>query len=126
MRQIVNSAQGLFSCAAANGTYLSPVLNINTLTEFSNIVSFEFYDDAGLTIPSTGVTGTITVNGKDSKNGAWLNIPDSGVPSTVDASNPLFLVFTGPIYQLQVITSGMTSTNYINIIVDINPSSQGA
>ena len=113
-----------FVIAATNGTYTSPTYqNVNSLKKFDGEVSFEFYNDYSggvLSNPSSDVTGTITVNGKPSANSAWQNIPNSISPSTIDASNPLSPLFSGIVYQLQIITSGMTNTNFINVILDTN------
>lgn len=107
-----------FVVPSTNGTYTSPIYNIGNTNNFEYIVGFEFYDDEELTIPSTGVTGTITLNGKNSPNGIWQNIPNSLVPTTIDASNPLSPNFTGLIYQLQVITNSLANTSYIKVIVN--------
>lgn len=106
-----------FAVPAADGTYTGPIYNENNISEFGYVLSFEFYDDEALTEVSTGVTGTITVNGKMTPNGIWQNIPVSTSPSTVDASNPLSLSFSQALYQLQIITSGMMNTNYIKLIL---------
>lgn len=115
-----------FSIPATAGTYTSPEFTGNTPTLNSgnpgNTIAFEFYDDEELTIPSTGVTGTITVNGKVSKNSIWQNIPDTLNPSTINAASPYSLSFNGVVYQLQIITLAMTNTNYINIIFHTSKS----
>lgn len=111
-----------FVISAITGTYFSPEYNVTTLDNFNYAISFEFYNDQALTIPSIGVTGTITANGKFSTNGSWFNIPNSNIPSTINASNPLSPQFAGIIQQLQIITSGMTNTNWINIIIDASKS----
>jgi len=114
-----------FTIAATNGTYLSDPFNVNDTGEYVYYLTFEFYDDVSLTTPSTGVTGNITVNGKSSENAGWSNIPDSMVPSVIDASNPLNPTgFQGILYQLQIITSSLTNTNYVNIILDQQKSSK--
>ena len=104
-----------FVIPATNGTYLSPTYNVYS--------QWEFYDDEALTEPSTGMTGTITVNGKESANSIWANIPDTLNPSTVDVASAYSLGFSGVVYQLQLILNTLVNTNYINIIVDSNPSS---
>jgi hypothetical protein len=115
-----------FVIVATDGTYTSPTYqNVNSLKNFNNVVSFVFYNDytdGVLSDPSTDVSGTITVNGTPALNGEWQNIPNSVDPSTVDASNPLSLQFVGVVYQLQIITSGMTNTNYIEVILDTSQS----
>jgi hypothetical protein len=115
-----------FIVPAANGTYTSPTYDATVNTQDTmtiNIVTFEFFNDAALTVPSTGVTGTITVNGKMSANSGWQNIPNSASPSTVNAASPLSPTFSGIVEQLQIITSTMVNTNYINVILDVQKSS---
>ena len=107
-----------FVVVAANGTKLSPTFNVFPLREFNYNISFEFYNDAALTIPSTSMTGTITLNGKPSANSVWMNLPITATPSTIDISNAKSLTVYGVIYQLQLITASVTNTNYINVIVD--------
>ena len=112
-----------FVIAAANGTYTSPInKNINTLDTFGNIITFEFYNDAALTIPSTGMTGSITVNGKMSANSIWQNIPNSSEPTTIDVANALSLSVNQAVYQLQIITNTLANTNFVNIILDSTKS----
>ena len=112
-----------FVIPATNGTYLSPTYNVYSQWEFDYNITFEFYDDEALTEPSTGMTGTITVNGTESANSIWANIPDTLNPSTVDVASAYSLGFSGVVYQLQLILNTLVNTNYINIIVDSNPSS---
>lgn len=111
-----------FVIPVANNTYLSPA-NLFTPANYNNysnnIISFEFYQDITCLIPSTGMTGTLTVNGKMSPNGIWQNIPDTQNPSTVDVSNAQSLQFQGIIQSLQLITSGIANTNFIKILIDI-------
>ena len=113
-----------FVIPASNGIYLSPTYGgiINTLNNFNNEINFEFYNDAKLTIPSTGMTGSITINGKMSANSLWQNIPNTSSPSTVNVANAYSLQVSGVIYQLQIITNGITNTNFINVIVDSSKS----
>lgn len=115
-----------FAISAIAGTYTSPEYkgNIPTLNAVNrNAITFEFYDDAALTIPSSDVSGLITVNGKFSANSVWSSIPDSSNPVNINAASPYSIMFDGVVYQLQIITSGMTNTNYINIIFDTIKSS---
>lgn len=107
-----------FKVTAAAGTKLSPTYNVFPLQEFNYNISFEFYDDAALTIPSVGMTGTITLNGKPSANSVWQNLPITASPSTIDIASAESLFVSGVIYQLQLITASVTNTNYINVIVD--------
>lgn len=107
-----------FVVTAANGTKLSDVYNVFPLQEFNYNISFEFYDDEALTIPSTGMTGTITLNGKPSANSVWMNLPITASPSTINIADAQSLTVYGVIYQLQLITASVTNTNYINVIVD--------
>ena len=112
-----------FVVPATNGTYLSPPYNVYSKWNFDYNVTFEFYNDEALTEPSTGMTGTITVNGKESANSIWANIPDTSIPSTINAATAYSLAFKGIVYQLQIINASLANTNYVNIIVDSNPSS---
>jgi len=111
-----------FVVPAIDGTYTSPVYNVTTLDNFKGEINFEFYDDIALTMPSSGMTGTLTVNGKMSINSLWQNIPDTTTPSTVDVAMAYSLQFSGIVQQLQIITSGLTNTNYVNIILDSSKS----
>lgn len=111
-----------FAIVSTAGTYVSPIYNVNTLDDFNNEINFEFYDDVALTIPSTGMTGTITVNGKMSANSLWQNIPNTISPSTVNVATAYSMQVSGVIYQLQIITSGITNTNYIKVIIDSSKS----
>lgn len=111
-----------FSIPAITGTYTSPIYNVTTLNNYNNEVSFEFYDDIALTVPSVGMTGSLTVNGKMSKNSLWQNLPNTSIPSTVDISVAYSLGCIGTIYQLQIITSNVMNANYINIIIDSSKS----
>lgn len=112
-----------FVITATNGTYTSPVnKNITTLDTFGNIITFEFYNDAALTIPSTGMTGSITVNGKMSANSIWQNIPNSSAPIIIDVANALSLSVNQAVYQLQIITNTLVNTNFVNIILDSTKS----
>ncbi len=111
-----------FMVPAVNGTYISPIYNVTTLDNFVNEISFEFYNDAALTIPSIGMTGTFTVNGKMSANSLWQNIPDTLNPQTVDVATAYSLGAIGIINQLQIITNNIANTNYINIILDFSKS----
>ena len=109
-----------FIIPSNDGTYLSQIFEPSPLSNFINNVSFAFYDDIDLTIPSVGMTGTFIINANNAPNTIWQNIPNTSTPSSVNVALANSLIFEGTVYQFQIITNGITNTNYINIIYDIS------
>lgn len=106
-----------FSIVKANGTYLSPVYNVNTLNAVGGgLVTFEFYNDEALTTKSSSPTGTITMTVLMSKNSVAQQ------STVVDCASATSVALTGVIYQLKIVNASLSATNFVNVIIDLPKS----
>lgn len=108
-----------YSFAKADGDHLSPAYVVANLSQVGvNQISFEFYNDAALTTPSTGMTGTLTVYQKPSPNSVFTQVTGS----TVNVASAAPIQFTGVLEQLKVTTASLANTSYVNVIIDTSRS----
>ena len=80
---------------------------------FANQISFEFYNDAACTQPSSGQTGIITITGSGSANSIYQAIPDG---ASINIATPISLSWAGVTNQLEVqVNTPLQNTNYVRI-----------
>lgn len=107
----------------ADDIYLSPEWGVISMEHFAQCeITFEFYDTYDDTtgivsdpVDPTTITGFISFNGKASANSVFMPIPNG---QAVDLSNPQGILFSGQVFQLQALTSGIAGCNFIQILFD--------
>jgi hypothetical protein len=101
---------------SGSGNSISPVINTQaSQAPFTSQLTIEFFDDENLTIPSTDVTGTVTIQAKPSYYSEWQTIIDAVDIS--DVSNRLINI-SGVVNYLQATFTTITNANYANFIYD--------
>jgi hypothetical protein len=86
--------------------------NFQSYQYFSNQISFEFFNDAACTQPSSGQTGIIGIDARGSSQSRFQAVPEG----EINVANAISLTWSGVTNQLQLaILNSLINTNYIRI-----------